>query len=69
MTISDPKAITELFIVAVVVTCVVFNLVMRMAFGPDATISVVLQDSASKYPVIAAAVGLLVGHVFWPVRG
>ncbi len=68
MTISDPRALTEMFIIAVVVTCVVFNLFMRLWFGPQATISVVLQDDASKFPVIAAAVGLLVGHVFWPVR-
>ncbi len=68
MTVTDPKAITEMFIIAVVVTCVIFNLFMRLAFGPQATISVVLQDAASKFPVIAAAVGLLVGHVFWPVR-
>ncbi len=68
MTITDPRSITELFIVFIVVTCVVFNLFMRLWFGPQTTISVVLQDSASRYPVIAAAVGLLVGHVFWPVR-
>ncbi len=57
-----------MFIVAIVVTCTIFNLFMRLWFGPTATISVVLQDDASKFPVIAAAVGLLVGHVFWPVR-
>ncbi len=68
MTISDPRAITEMFIVGVVVVCVVFNLIMRLWFGSQATISVVLQDDSRQFPIIAGAAFGVLCHIFWPVR-
>jgi hypothetical protein len=32
------------------------------------TISEFLYVSAREYPVVALVAGILVGHVFWPVR-
>ena len=36
---------------------------------PDSTISAVVSDSAKRWPIIAVAFGLLMGHLFFPVEG
>lgn len=35
---------------------------------PGATVSAVVQDWSHRYPILPAIVGLVVGHIFWPVN-
>jgi len=35
--------------------------------GADATISVVLRDLFVDWPIAAVAVGVVVGHICWPL--
>ncbi len=37
-------------------------------YGRDATISLVLLDVSRDYPIIPCGLGLVAGHVFWPLR-
>ncbi len=68
MTFPHHHAVTVAFIVAITVITVLFNVYMKFAAGKEATISCVLYDGACKNPIITFGLGLLIGHIFWPVR-
>lgn len=56
---------TERFIIFWCVVAVFYNLTVAHYIGPEATISNTICKWAGDYPIIAAAVGCLVGHWFW----
>lgn len=37
-------------------------------YGYAATVSAVIQDWARQWPVLPLLIGLLLGHLFWPLR-
>jgi hypothetical protein len=37
-------------------------------FGPHSTVSDVLQTWSKMYPILPLTVGLILGHIFWPVH-
>jgi hypothetical protein len=53
-------------IVVVVLTLGVYDIVAYVHGGVQATISRVVLGWAHANPVVAFAVGLLCGHLFWP---
>jgi hypothetical protein len=65
MTTESARKMTEIIIVSLVVALVVYDVIVEMKFGVNATISQVIFDTASHNPWIALAAGILVGHWFW----
>ena len=63
----DYTLITRLIIFFVAVVVVIWDAFLMFKGHTDATFSVVLYESARKWPVIAFVVGFLCGHVFWQV--
>jgi hypothetical protein len=59
------KTITTWTIVAVVAFGIGYDVWVGVTYGTDATISWVTWTAAQRYPVIALAVGVLIGHLFW----
>ncbi len=62
------RSATEYLIVINVIILALYDAAARLWGGNEATLSFVLQDAAYRWPMIALAVGLLCGHVFWPTR-
>ena len=56
-----PKIILSAFVLIVLVWDVTANCSGR----PDATVSRVLYDMSSEWPVVAFVFGFLCGHAFW----
>ncbi len=69
MITATAHGVTVGFIVAVTIVVILFNVVMKFRYGPDATISCVLYEGACKFPIVTFGIGLLIGHIFWPVKG
>jgi uncharacterized membrane protein len=63
----DHVVITRMLIVLVILTMGSWDAYLICTGNEDATVSVVLYESARKWPVIAFVVGFLCGHVFWQV--
>ena len=63
------KAITTAFIIGVTVMAIAYDVVADLEGGVTATISRVLRAAAMDNPIIAVAVGILIGHLFWPQPG
>jgi hypothetical protein len=65
----DVSTVTRCLIYGTAILWAVYDLAVLLAFGPRATISVALYEDSRRFPVIAIVIGLVVGHVFWPVWG
>ncbi len=59
--------LTRLVLTAVVAGLAVYDVVIIRACGPPASLSFVIHDFARQHPMAALALGVLVGHVFWPL--
>lgn len=57
--------ITSWILVAVVALLIVYDTYADLQMGYKSTISYDLLSSAQQRPIIAFAVGVVVGHVFW----
>lgn len=60
--------LTQMIMVTTVVLLVLYDVVARVFGGNDATISYQLMEASKKWPIIPAAIGLLVGHWFWQIK-
>jgi hypothetical protein len=63
-----PERWTEAVLVCAVVGLSLYSLLMCLCVGPRPTVSVVAADAFSRHPILAFALGVLVGHWLWPVR-
>jgi len=62
--------VTKFLIILVFVTIFVWDsIVMFFAKDLDATISFALYTVSTQHPIIPFVIGVLVGHVFWPLHG
>lgn len=62
------KTITGVFIVAAFLVIVGYDVWAVLAGGIEATISEVVWEYATSYPIIPFATGVLCGHLFWQTR-
>ena len=56
----------------ILVFCVIFiwdSIVMFFAKDLNATISFSMYTISTQHPIIPFTIGVLVGHVFWPLNG
>lgn len=63
----DPVRLTELVVVTNVVLLVVYNLIMGFTVGEHATISYIVAGWCRANPILACAIGVLVGHWLWSI--
>ncbi len=52
-----------LIVLVLLLAC--YDVLIHWCCGPQATLSRVIFKYASEYPIIAFALGVLAGHVFW----
>jgi hypothetical protein len=60
-----PKQMTICFIIVWVAVAVMYDVVVAYFYGTQPTISRIIHDWAYGNPVIAFALGVLCGHLFW----
>ncbi len=63
-----PEHVTGTILVVNLVLLALYDLIVRVWCGSDATISVVLGDFCRREPIVACGIGVLVGHVMWSIR-
>ena len=63
----DHITVTRMLIVLIVLVVGSWDSYLLFVGDEDATVSVVLYESARQWPVIAFMAGFLCGHVFWQV--
>lgn len=44
---------------------IIYDIVIVLTLGGSATISWQLYTFSQKYPVLAVAIGIVIGHLFW----
>lgn len=57
---------TAVFVLTITVASILFDAVMYWRGGWEATISYLALSKSRRYPIIPFALGVLVGHLFWP---
>jgi len=57
---------TLAYVLTIVFVSIVFDAVMYARAGWEGTISYLVLTRSRRYPIIACAVGVLIGHLFWP---
>lgn len=63
----NPEVITG-FIVAFAIAVVgIWDLIAILRWGPTATVSQFWWDLAKKYPVINVLIGIVIGHLTFPI--
>jgi len=45
-----------------------YDAIALLFWGHEYTVSYVLQSWSKHYPVLPLVIGILMGHLFWPVR-
>lgn len=55
---------TEVFICAALAVIILWDVYAVLRGGSEATISRILYDVATAYPIIPFAVGILIGHLW-----
>ena len=63
----DQVTITRMLIILIVLVVGSWDTYLILSGDEDATVSVVLYESARQWPVIPFVAGFLCGHVFWQV--
>lgn len=61
-----PK-VTETILLCVFILLVTYNIIILYFFGPSCSISVVLSNLAYRHPFFLLLLGIILGHIFWPV--
>ena len=68
MPVFSAREVTQVVIVLAVVGLGLFDVIIGLLAGREATISCVLLDACQQHPIVAFALGVLCGHCLWPCR-
>ena len=63
----DYTAITRMMLIFIAFTIAIWDAFLIYKGHTQSTFSVVLYESARKWPVIPFVAGFLCGHIFWQV--
>ena len=58
--------VTKVFLLCVTLLVILYDVVAIWFGGRDASVSVVVKDFIFANPIVAVAVGILIGHLLWP---
>lgn len=62
------RTITIIIMAVALVLLVGWDIFAYVKAGREATISDILLDWSQRWPVIPLAFGVLMGHLFWPLK-
>lgn len=68
MNVQDARWLTTAVIVATALWLIAYDIVIIALFGREASVSLVVYDLARAHPIIACALGVLIGHWLFPLR-
>ncbi len=63
----DYASITKVLILLIVLLVVLWDAYVIFIGHQEATFSVILYESARRWPIISFVLGLVCGHLFWQV--
>ena len=63
-----PRHITQAVLLTALLLLGGYDLFAYFLWGRENTISVVLYETAQQFPILAFGLGLLSGHLFWPIK-
>jgi len=66
---KNPKTgqvLTKIFVGILIVCALIWDIVILLVFGTEATISQVVYTYSRQYPLIPLVAGIVTGHLFWP---
>ena len=58
--------IAKLIVIGIVVIVTAWDVVVVLMGRPEVTISAVILQLTRENPIIAFALGVIIGHLFWP---
>lgn len=61
-------SITLLFILVVIVAVAIFDVWVIFAKSKQESISAYIIRGSKKYPLVTLIVGVVIGHLYWPMR-
>jgi hypothetical protein len=64
-----PNAFVAILLMVVLYVVGVYDAVALMFYGHTYTVSYVIKSWSREFPIVPILVGLLIGHLFWPVGG
>lgn len=62
-----PAEITGIVLFALLVFIGVYDVWASYTLGRSATVSYVVQSWAIQFPILGVLIGIILGHLFWPV--
>ena len=62
------SAIMAMSLLVIIFLAGAWDVYVTFSGYPDATVSDIVQSWGMSYPILPLAVGVLLGHLFWPVR-
>lgn len=62
------RLMTQIFLGVVLIVGIIWDVYVDIRYGNDATISVVIRDAVRAEPMIGVAIGVALGHWFWPMQ-
>lgn len=68
MTIMTPRQTTQAVLLLAFLLLGAYDAWAFFRWGRPYTLSVVLYESAHEHPIVAFGLGVLAGHLFWPVK-
>lgn len=63
-----PRQVTQVVLLITFMVLGAYDLWAFYRWGRPYTLSVVIYESARANPIVAFGLGVLIGHLFWPVK-
>ncbi len=60
--------ITAAVLLFMIHAIIAWDVVAGMTWGSRATVSAILGDWTRRFPIIVLAIGVLIGHIVWPLQ-
>ncbi|GIV50219.1 MAG: hypothetical protein KatS3mg038_3855 [Candidatus Kapaibacterium sp.] len=57
-----------LLLLAIVTAVAIVDVIVTATLGAQQSLSVAVYDAARHYPILAFLLGVIAGHVFWPLK-
>jgi hypothetical protein len=64
---EDWRVMTQTLLIVNAACLILYTVAARVLGGNAATVSAVAQDAIFRHPEVALMVGLVIGHIVWPV--
>lgn len=62
-----PNVLVSIVLLTALLLVGLYDAIAMMFYGTSYTVSYVVRNWSSSFPIISLLVGLVIGHLFWPV--